>query len=354
MRGTLRLAIGTATAVAVLLALGAANSVPVMAQAGAEASASTGTLRVFVPAGMVGDEYWIYVNGRIATHPPQPHHWRHDDLWVIRRQFGRAAPHGWELRNDDGFILSMSGEDGEGIARYINHNFGNVPNCSISCADLRDPAHVFEPAELTLRPGAYTVDVVISSPPSPVSSYPKSNFPFVVTRSYEADVHAGETSGQYFAVPDNWDQGPGASPARAAGNSICGGSLSYGGNPNISGIGKEAEGLIKAYTSDPMVKLVRAAAATGARPNGTVVLDLPAEEGGSREFDGLQIQRITDSIALNYSPPEHRELEECRAAFPTEMNRVSVVYGKIIDFINQDIASFHALAAEMKRGGDGN
>ncbi|HUV70829.1 MAG TPA: hypothetical protein VMW15_14295 [Terracidiphilus sp.] len=58
-----------------ILSLGAAGigtqAKALKARPASHSRAANGTLKVWVPAAMIGDDYWIHANGRIVSAPPR-------------------------------------------------------------------------------------------------------------------------------------------------------------------------------------------------------------------------------------------------------------------------------------------
>jgi hypothetical protein len=278
-------------------------------------SAAVGKFRVWVPAGIMGDEYWIYLNGQIVSAPPRrtahPAVWERIDVEVS------STPQGWEIYGPDGLILRTVHENWErSITTYMD--------------SAGDPLHLFEGFVFALRPGEYTVEVAIYQP--------GRDFPFVITGKWARDIRQGQITRIFVALPDDWTGGAGPAYAAAAhrvgGNEVC--SFDKPAPPDID----ELQRLFKRYNADPMVNVLRGVdASLLSRLKGVVVLDLPPDQGGSREFDGRQIWHIANEIPDRYSLPSQNDVAECQAHFPLFSSSYAL-YGKVISDVESEIESF--------------
>jgi len=293
-----------------------------------------GTFKIWVPAGMIGDNYWIYLNGHIASAPPRgtsdP---RNNNLVVVPS--GKLDAHGkrttidgWELWGANGRVLKMKHENYEGLTDYINSESG-------------DALHIFQVTELPLHTGKYTVEVaMLSGAPSSGTVLSANPFPFVVTRKYVVDVGTDQPTRLYVAVPDNWSSNPEPIPALAA-NRVCPASTAAA--PDVD----QMKGWIEDYKTDPAVMMLHDARATlPAQTNGIVVLARPVAPGGPREFDGSQVRDIVDTIAARHVFPSEDEVAACQARFP-QFSESYGVYGNLIRFIAKDMASLRKLGTDL-------
>ncbi len=281
-------------------------------------TASAGTIKVFVPAGMVGADYWIYVDGHLAGGPPHEamHPYGSSNIVVVKTSGG------WQTWNSNGVVLGMSHENyDKSLDAYIN---SNPP----------DPQHIFQATELSFPPGTHSVQGMILSPKA------ESRFPFVLTRTYSIEVKPGETAQIYIAVPDDWTNVPAPPPARAI-RAFCPSSAQL---PNFDELQSQAS----AYMAEPMVQVL-VTASSGVRTPGqrVVTLALPAELGGPREFDGAGISAIVDAITLNNAFPGPDEIERCATEYPDYAGPYRD-YGRAIAAIDQDVGHFRQLAKDLQ------
>jgi hypothetical protein len=293
-----------------------------------------GNLKIWVPAGMIGDDYWIYVNGRLRSAPPHgPTDPRSRYFMTVSNSSVGSEPetrYGWDIFTRDGLILSMRHEDYDHrLSTYINSASG-------------DTLRVFQTIELPLPSDKYTVELVILSMAPSYGRLPSARFfPFVISRKYVADIRSGQTTQLYPGVPDDWSDPLGAFPVRALPR-FCTGSPT----PDAD----QMRLLVKDYMNDPMVKILRRASASVlSRPKGVVVLDLPLAQGGSREFDGTQIKHIADTISANHVLPKHHNVAECQRRFP-QFYESYAEYDKMIEVIESEMESFRKFGAELERG----
>ena len=293
-----------------------------------------GTLKVWVPAGMIGDDYWIYLNGRLRSAPPHgPTNPRSSSfitvaLGGIGSDGSRKPNEGWELWTRDGLALRMRHENFDGLlTKYLD-------------PPAEDALHIFQVYELQLRPGQYTLEIAILSRGGPnVSPYTVNSFPFVVTQKYVADIQSGQVTKLYPGVPDDWSETRVVQALSV--DRLCRDGQAP---PDTD----QLEGWLTEYVNDPMVKALRGASPSSLSPlKGVVVLNLPLAQGGSRDFDSSQITYIVDAIRDRGYLPSHSEIATCRGRLP-QFSRSYEAYDKMISSIDTDIESFRKLAADLK------
>lgn len=297
---------------------------------------AAGTLKVWVPAGMIGDEYWIYVNGKILSAPPH----NSPDLagrnymvmatGLLKSQSKRGD--GWQIITTQGHMLKMHNADYENLGSFLQaeNESGEVPSPPI-----------FQAVELRLPPGKYNVELAIHSPGNVhgLMGGSPSSFPFVITPKIPFGIQPGKTTELHLAVPDQWSET--VAPLAVQAHRAC-----PDGNPSPPDR-NQLERWLKDYTDDPSVRALGEADTTSKR---VVVLDLPLASGGKREFDGNQIRHITDAIQASHDVPSHQEIEECRRLFP-QYSQAYAGYDKTIStIIGKDIEQFRALAAKLAAG----
>ncbi|HEY5839683.1 MAG TPA: hypothetical protein VIT19_11655 [Pyrinomonadaceae bacterium] len=292
---------------------------------------AVGKLKVWVPAGIIGDNYWVYINGDLTSAPPHgPTNPRSPYFMTVSASTVGSQPetrYGWDLFTKDGVVLSMRHEEYDHrLSAYLKSASG-------------DELRVFRPFELSLAPGTYTVELaILSKAPSYYDS--TGIFPFVITRKYVADVQSGQTTQLYPGVPDYWYDPLGPFPVRAF-RKFCTGSP----EPDS----KRILQLVSAYMDDPVVRVLRRASASFRSPStGVVVLNMPSAQGGPRQFDASQIRHIAATISANHVLPTHRDVADCQRLFP-QYHRSYGEFDKMIDVVGTDIESFRKLAADLER-----
>jgi hypothetical protein len=265
-----------------------------------------------VPAGVVGDKYWIYLNGDIVSAPP---HATSDptnhDLVVLGPTKGGTK--GWEIWTAKGRILK--GQYGTWDDSILVNNFSVIRTL-----------HIFQAVKLSLPAGKYVFEVAFLSH--------GSSFPFVITQKTDVDLPQNSLSEYYSGIPDDWSD----TPEIEAVPTLCNGSSP----PDTD----QLKNWIKAYTDDKMVTLLRGAVS---QPEGVVELNLPAEQGGSREFDASQIGYIVDRISYRHRHYNQRDIADCRRRYP-QFSESYAAYATTISVVEKDIESFRKLAAELKGG----
>jgi hypothetical protein len=286
-----------------------------------------GNLKIWVPAGMIGDDYWIYVNGHLTSAPPHgPAIPKSKDFLTIQSGYVGSGGvmtrrDGWDLWTGDGLALAMRHEEYDNrLIPYINAG---------------DKLHVFQVVELPLAPETYTIEVALYSPS--YSDHTERSFPFVITRKYVVEVRPGQTTQLYPGVPDDWDS-LGFYPARAV-RGLCNVGAAPPDVDELKRLVTQLEGIVRAYMDDPMVKLLRGLDRPSlSRPKGTVVLDLPPAQGGPRELDATQVRAIAGAISARHAFPDRSAITECQRRFP--QIEAYAAYGKMIGDIESDMESF--------------
>jgi hypothetical protein len=100
---------------------------------------------------------------------------------------------------------------------------------------------------------------------------------------------------------------------------------------------------------DALVQSIRAAAIRPVRSQseGVVMLNLSTEQGGSREFNGVQIRYIADAISTRYTRLSQSDIEKCQRLYP-QLSKSYAEYGKIINDIDNDIAALRQFATKLE------
>ena len=295
-------------------------------------SSPVGVLKIFVPVGVIGDNYWIYLNGHIVSAPP------HSTIDPKQGQEGLVRARtkdGWEFWSGRG--LELKTRHGQWDVSIMNR-YNGVGGYSTmvqwtSDQAVWDPQHIFQVVERRVETGTYAIELVILL--SPDSS--RSSFPFVINGGYTRDVQSGQTEGVSPGIPDDWSDSP---VAIAAATTFCDGSSP----PSAAQLN-----FITEYMQDPIVKSLRAAMSASLLPHaeGVVMLDLPPEQGGSREFDGRQIRHIVDTISGHYYGYTLRDVAACQRNYP-QFSRSYAELSEMISAKDKDIESFRKWAAELE------
>ena len=275
---------------------------------------ANGKLKIWIPSGFVGDNYWIYVNEHLVSSPP--HGTPRGDFNIISLHDGS----GWEVWVSEGLLTSSTRYD-SWISSYI------------AAGDKR---HIFRTIEYPVAPGKHTVEVMISTGGNSRSLPP---LPFVITRKYEAVVRAGQTFDVYSEIPSDWNTM--RSPISAAWASPC--------NDTSFDLKKMQNSILywgRSYRDDPLVKLLHVAKGSYKPGSAVLELDLPS---GPREFDGMQIEQIVGEIDMRFSNLRHthNEIANCRNRFP-QYSKTFAEYDKTISLIEDDMASLRKLAAALR------
>jgi hypothetical protein len=306
---------------------GMAADVPVAAEQDSSASAApvepaNVTLRVWVPAGVVGDRYWIYLNGHIATAPTASDSTDGGtDLIVVKssESSGEGKPGTvWELFGPGGVALRIRHEQWDSqVTAFLSE---------------AEPHHLFKPVDLPLPPGNYTVDLLIESRGTSSS---EPNFPFAITHRRAITVASGKMITVVAGIPDDWVDRPDSPVAAEAG-------LHCRLAPGAAGL----DGLqlkLKAYNADAVVNALRGAMGIG---NGLVLLKLPPSLGGARDFDGPQLKEIIGAVDQAMHFASERDLSDCEQVYP-DFSTSFAAYGEIVGQARGEIDGFEKEADRL-------
>jgi hypothetical protein len=288
-----------------------------------------GILKIWVPAGFVGDDYWIYLNGHIENAPPHSERHPIKSMTVHQREDG-----GWYLgvtSDSNGSLIIKDGDfETNRLRSYIDQYIDSASG---------DAQRLFYPVDFPLESGNYTVEVAYLSK----DGHGYSSFPFAITRKYIANVQNGQSTHIYVGVPNGWSD---FQLARAApwACSILPDELATEmhipkpkRSPNDSGVSKDME----RYLSDPVVQTLRASVISPSKD--IVVLNFPEAQGGTREFDAGQIRYIANAVLENYHEPSHEDVAKCKESNP-QFSQSYDEYDKIISDFETQLQYFHALA----------
>lgn len=282
-------------------------------------------LTVWVPSGVVGNNYWIYVNGHIVSAPPHPTSDPGSGNFTAVK-----TKKGWEVWNQHGLVLRMIHDDGwdRDFSPYALD------------AESREALHLFQPVELPLSAGKYKIDIAVLLP----GPFYKSSFPFVISAGWDVDVEPGKPTQLYLSIPDAWENSSimPASPAAAQSNKACPADVPSAPNRD------EVKQKIRAYKDDPIAQALRAANARLSHPKDVVLVDLPLEQGGPREFDGAQILAMVAAISEQYDLPSENDIQDCQRQYP-QFSKSYSMYGDLIRFVDDELESFRKLAASLKQ-----
>ena len=275
---------------------------------------ANGGLRIWIPSGFIGDNYWIYLNDHLKSSPPhgaQRGSFNIVSLWT--------KP-GWEVWTSEGFLTSS-----DRYYHWINPYLASG-----------DKHRIFQTIEYSVVPGTYSVEVMISNAGASRSLSP---LPFVITRKHEALVRPGQVFDVYPEIPADWNTM--RSPISAAWASPC--------HDTSFDLKKMQNSILywgRSYQNDPLVKLLHVAGGSYKPSSAVVELDLPS---GPREFDGMQIEQIVGEIDMRFRNlrHDHDEIANCRNRFP-QYSKTFAEYDKTISLIDDDMASLRKLAAALR------
>lgn len=283
----------------------------------------TGTLRIWVPGGAIGDDYWVYVNGRIVSEPSGRAGGEHSDSWRIypgsgsNRELDFAPP---EFNGDNTNDLVVRDGHFNGLIGYVQRNIDEKAG---------DSKHLFYPADVELPPGEYNVEVIYSS-------MQRGSFPFAITPKEVMEVEAGRKAEVFAGIPRDWTNQE--EPTAAAVADPC--TYITGGKQDV----QDLVNTMERYARDPMVRALRAdSVSLPSAGRDTIVLHLPAEQGGTRQFDRAQIARIAGAIIVQYRVQSPESVLSCKTYHPEFAQSYDAYAGMLSDFEDQ-LQMFRLLA----------
>ncbi|HBR57555.1 MAG TPA: hypothetical protein DEA22_08815 [Blastocatellia bacterium] len=235
---------------------------------------ATGTLKINVPTGIVRNDYWLYVNGRLRTsgwrlpRVPQP------GLSLIELPDGN-----WEGWDEQGLAVSS-----RTLESYLSAG--------------GDRYGIFNSVEYEVAPGSYTVELF-------ALSRKIEAFPFM-SSSKTLTVRAGGVTEMYASTPGRFLLSASLAPASTLGSYLC-----PDGKFNIDLRTDELLARGTAIRDNKMRLLILRASAAYRAGDSTTTLPLAS---GRREVDGEQIRWIINSIPG--APYSLEEVGFCRKVLP--------------------------------------
>lgn len=240
--------------------------------------AASGILKVEIPSGILGDDFWIYVNGRLRSSPP--HGTQPAKLNLV---FSDSSGF-WEGFGSDGLAVSSAR-----LKQYLASG---------------DRYGIFRAFEFQVPPGLYTVEILV---PSRERGY------FLSSSITDVQVRSRGTTEAYVDVPVGFSSVP---IARAA-DQVLGYGLCL---PTLSefDINASSDTLLEwglAYRNDPLRRSLMKAAAAYRPSESVLMLDIDSR---SRQYDGRQIQIMLQ----RFSAPPFRQgdIAVCRKLLPQFAN----------------------------------
>jgi hypothetical protein len=277
-------------------------------KAGNTARQTAGTLRLKVPSGITGDNYWIYVNGKLVSSPPRatagplP-------VMVVHLADGSGR---WEAWASDGLVTTSSRLD-----EYVRSG---------------DKHGLFRDLELQVPPGTHSVEFLVPGTNTGVL------FPYVGSTKDGVVIRPGSTTEVYLNIPQSWSN---AFPLLAAPNAV---GMSLCPNTRQFDITRASEVLLKRvseYRDLPLRRLLLNAL-SNYRPGDHVVrIDFGS---GPREVDGKQLEKVLSG--LYGSPYTRDDVAYCRKYLPQYSEAFSE-FEATIEWVQRDIRSFRKLAEDL-------
>ena len=285
-----------------------------------------GTFRIWVLAGMVGDDYWIYLNGKIVSAPPREKREPLSggvEIWSSGI-FYSDNDHLINIYHDGQFTAATR----DYIKRFVDPSSGDVN-------------HLFYPVDIQLVPGKNAIEVAYLTHGRKDGDGVRvgNTFPFVITEKLLVDMdNPPERNTMFVAVPNDWS-------AHVqyiwAADSVCG---IDGGGPRPDTLTE----IISGYLNDPVVHALRALdISLPSLPDNVVILNLPATEGGVREFDRNQIKYMASEILENYQRyASHETVADCKEKNDPAFSESYDEYDKLISDFDSQLQFFHTLNGE--------
>jgi hypothetical protein len=293
---------------------------PAVAQVVPTARPLLGTLAVEVPAGIIGTDYWVYVNKHIVSAPP------HDDFASLN-PVQIATPHGYNYVGPDGFLFSTEGNTYGRFADGIEST-------------------LFQEVTVKLAPGNYVVEVLAKARQREWTG--SRVFPFLVKDSrYTVQVEPGGTTTVRAVPPPGWGVPEAIGAAAAEMAPADARAIALRENDHF-------EANAKAYYADPVVKaLVNTMIAFSSSPpfRPTVYVDLPETAGGPRELDATQIDLIVDAAVEQFH--YHLEADQV-AALKREAKGFDAFFDELagrVEEFNKGIENLRTISEKLRRAG---
>lgn len=280
-------------------------------QGGQAADGGTSELKIWVPAGLVGD-YWLYVNGRIESEasgggPPEWASYFND--WEKHRRYIRSG--------NERLVL----DEGDFKVRLPDYFHRNVDPAG------GDTKHLFTLVDMARLPaGNYTVDAVY------IGGRSLSSFPFSITRTYTVTVTNGQVGEVVVGVPADWDNSTKFPAIWLACDGL--------GRP----IADNLERTMDHFVHDPVVHALRGASLPPP-PGDAVILDMPDKDGGPRAYNRAQIALIANAILATYNTPSHADIVACKATAPQFAQSLDA-YDQLLGDFDGQLDPIRALARE--------
>ena len=271
-----------------------------------------GTLTIRVPAGIVGTDYWVYVNKHIVSAPP------HESLPGGTDKFTQVEiPTGMEFWDQNG--LAAKSQDDR--ISYVRDDVSGS---------------LFQDVVIKLAPGNYSIELMVKST--------RGEFPFAVTKSkFEIQLEAGDTQTAVLGLPPDWST---ISPAAAA--------LAAPGPPTqetATQLQHILQNNTQRYEQDPIVRALDDVERNFSYtpPLGpTVYVELPEDAGGPRELDAAQIEATINAITATheyYLDPSERDKWQAAgsnySAFYDQFTSEVEAYNKSIESLKFIVDKLH-------------
>jgi hypothetical protein len=227
------------------------------------------------------------------------------------------------------------------IVKYDSENKRYYFNETATIEERRSFFHTWR---LVATPGSHNLEVLY---PYPTWHQSSSNAHYLVPyliSSTQVEVEDANIIAVSPSPPDAWtDFSPGVPQYAESADAIC----KNAGAPDTA----DLAAFERLYMGDPYARALRERPAPIHRGSRTVVtLALPPELGGTREFDGKQIEDIMGAIRADmgsrYMSLSENDIEGCSQRYP----QFALSYrraAELLRVIDAEMASFQALARQL-------
>lgn len=317
---------GTLLQAAILVSLWAVAPVVAHAQATAKKGASPTILSVLVPAGAIGNNYYVYVDRKIAARPPHKPVGQPLALMLVQTDTAN------EFRDANGRVL-----------RSVNGEWDTESTTRLSDRSWRSTLGLFNLIEIAVQPGRRVIEILVLPRDSLLAERQLSaRKPWLITRPLEVSVDPGQRRELVIPPPLEID-GLVALMARATGPCV-GVPLASNGMPDIDWLGKRKD----AYLNDPLVSaMLLVDKGKLLASNGLMRIKLPQELGGERELDEVLVPYLAKVILWRHDFPSRKSVEGCKKVSPQHAS-VFDQYSSTVNALREQQRQFEELATLLK------
>ena len=292
----------------------------------AHAQATPAVLSVLVPAGAIGNNYYVYVDRKIAARPPHKPVGQPRALMLVQTD------------TENGFW------DANGrVLRSVNGEWDTQSRTRLSDPAWRSTLGLFNLIDITVQPGRRVIEILALPPDSlPVERQLSARKAWLITGPLEVSVGPGQKRELVIPPPLEID-GLVAYMIRATGPCV-GVRRASNGMPDIDWLGKQKD----AYLNDPLVRaMLRVDKAKLGASNGLMRINLPQDLGGERELDEVLVPYLAQVILWRHVFPSRESVEGCKKFAPQHAS-VFDQYSSTVNVLREQQRQFEELATLLK------